>query len=130
MGLCQVLRVSRSGFYAWQARPESTRRRENRRLAAKIGAIHRESRRTYGSPRVHEALLEADERCGKHRVARLMREASLRAKTVRKFRATTDSAHNHPVAENILGQDFSATRPNQRWVSDITYIAKIGRAHV
>ncbi|MFQ5935117.1 MAG: IS3 family transposase [Acidiferrobacterales bacterium] len=122
IGLCRVLQVSRSGFYAWQARPESPRVRQNRRLELKIRAIHRGSRRNYGSPRVHDALREAGEHCGRHRVARLMRAAGLRAKTVRKFRATTDAAHTHPVAENLLAQGFSAQAPNARWVSDITYV--------
>jgi putative transposase len=121
-GLCQVLKVSRSGFYAWQARPESPRVQANRRLAVKIAALHRASRRTYGSPRVHAALRDEGERCARHRVARLMRTAGIRAKTVRKFRPTTNSAHTHPVAQNLLAQDFTARAPNQRWVSDITYI--------
>lgn len=113
--LCRVLAVSRSGFYAWRKRPESNRGRENRRLAVKIRTIHRVSRKIYGSPRIHDALREAG-------VARIMRAAGIRAKTVRRFKATTDSAHPHPVAENILAQDFCAPAPNERGVSDITYI--------
>ncbi len=121
-GLCRVLRVSRSGYYSWRKRPQSVRYRANRRLQVKIRALHRASRHNYGSPRIHDALRAGGEPCSKHRIARLMRQAGIRAKTVRKFKATTNSKHNHPVAENLLAQDFTATRPNQRWVSDITYI--------
>ena len=120
--LCWVLQASRSGFYGWRTRPLSARAREVLRLQVKIRVIHRASRRTYGSPRIVNALRDAGEPCGKHRVARIMRQAGIRAKTVRKFKATTNSKHNHPVAMNLLAQDFTAIQVNQQWVSDITYI--------
>lgn len=120
--LCRVLQVSRSGYYDWQGRPPSRRAQEDERLLVKIRGIHRGSRATYGSPRIHDALRDEGERCGEHRVARLMRVNAIRAKTVRKFKATTNSNHDYPVAENLLAQDFTATGPNQRWVSDITYV--------
>jgi len=120
--LCQVLRVSRSGFYDWRTRPLSAGARETQRLQLKIRVIHRASRRTYGSPRILSALRDAGESCGRHRVARIMRLAGIRAKTVRKFRATTNTKHRHPIAANLLAQDFTAARIDQRWVSDITYI--------
>lgn len=124
MGLmCTTLEVSRSGFYAWLGRGESDRARDDRRLTAQIRDIFEESRRTYGAPRVHQTLLQRGERCGYNRVARLMRAAGLRSKTKRRFRIkTTDSNHDHPIAPDLLGRDFSASAPNQVWVSDITYI--------
>ena len=120
--MCQVLDVSRSGYYAWAHRPESARRQENHRLRAKIRVIHEDSRRTYGSPRVFRTLRAAGESCGRHRVARLMREDDLKAKVRKRFKATTDSKHKLPVAPNLLQRNFAPTAPNQTWVSDITYI--------
>lgn len=124
MGLmCKTLEVSRSGFYGWLGRDESDRAREDRRLTALILGIFGESRGTYGVPRVHRTLLKRHVHCGRKRVARLMKRAGLRSKTRRKFRVrTTDSKHNHPIAPDLLGQDFSASAPNRAWVSDITYI--------
>ncbi len=122
--MCKTLEVSRSGFYAWLGRKESDRAREDRRLTALIRGIFGESRGTYGSPRVHRTLRTRDVRCGRKRVARLMNAAGLRPKTRRKFRVkTTDSKHSYPIAPDLLGRDFTASGPNQTWVSDITYIA-------
>lgn len=120
--LCRVLRVSRSGFYGWRLRPLSARAREVAHLEANVRMLHRASRQTYGSPRIVNALREDGETCGRHRVARIMRHAGIRAKTVRRFKATSNSQHRQPVAENLLTQDFNASQVNQRWVSDITYI--------
>ncbi len=120
--MCRVLEVGRSGFYTWLNRPESPRSRENRRLIVEIKAIHQESRQTYGSPRVHADLKDKGYTIGKHRVARLMRLNGIVSKHRRKFRATTDSRHNYPVAENKLQRRFDASEPGQCWVSDITYI--------
>ncbi len=124
MGLmCKTLRVSRSGFYAWLGRPESGRARDDRRLTALICGIFDESRKTYGAPRVHRTLRNRDVRCGRNRVARLMKASNLRPKLGRKFRVkTTNSNHKHPIAPDLLCRDFTATGPNQAWVSDITYI--------
>ena len=124
MGLmCQTLDVSRSGFYAWLGREESGRACENRRLTALIRDIFTESRGTYGVPRVHAILRRRGQKCGRNRVARLMQDAGLRSKTKRRFRVkTTDSKHDHPIAPDLLGQDFTASVPNEVWVSDITYI--------
>ena len=121
--MCRLLEVSPSGYYAWSARPESRRSREERQLVVAIRAFHQASRRTYGSPRIHKDLREHGLRCGENRVARLMRKHGVRAKQARKFKATTDSKHDQPVAENLLGQDFRVSKPNTRWVADITYIA-------
>lgn len=121
--MCKTLKVSRSGFYAWFDRPESDRAREDRRLTALIQGAFDESRRTYGSPRVHAVLQHREVRCGQNRVARLMKKHGLRPKLKKKFRVqTTDSNHDNPIAPNLLDQNFEAERPNQIWVSDITYI--------
>jgi transposase InsO family protein len=87
-----------------------------------IRVIHAESRSTYGSPRVHAALQAQGQQVGEHRVARLMRAGAIRAKTVKRWRATTDSAHSHPVAPNTLNRQFAVTKPNRVWAGDITYV--------
>lgn len=119
--MCRVLRVSRSGYYSWHVRPESPRSLENRRLLGRIREAHEGSRGTYGSPRVHAELRAYGERCGRNRIARLMRLNGIQARSRRKFRATTDSKHNHPVAENRLNREFSVPAPDRVWVGDITY---------
>ncbi len=122
--MCRVLNVSRSGYYAWCRRPVSEREMANQALTQQIQEIHQQSRQTYGSPRIQAELADQGVNCGHNRVARLMRAAELRAKQNRKFKvATTDSAHNYPVAPNLLDQNFQASRPNEKWVADITYIA-------
>jgi len=120
--MCKVLKVSRSSYYAWLIRPESRRARENRRLLVKIKAIHKRSRNTYGSPRVHRELIAKGEACNRKRIARLMSDADIRAKQKRRFVVTTDSKHNLPVAANLLHRQFDVEMPNRVWVSDITYI--------
>lgn len=120
--LCQTLHVRRSGYYAWRQCPESARTQEDRRLLEKIRTEHRVSQETYGSPRIHAALRQQGETCGRHRVARVMRQHRLAAKHRRKYRATTNSAHSLPVAENLLDRQFTPAAPNQVWVSDITYV--------
>lgn len=120
--MCQVLGVSRSGYYAWKRCPESSRAREDRRLTELIERAHQRSRAIYGAPRIHLDLREQGERCGKNRVARLMRQAGIRSKVARKFRRTTDSSHSLPVAGNLLNQNFHVTAPNAVWVADITAI--------
>jgi len=120
--MCRVLGVSASAYYAWRVRPESRRVREDRRLLVEIRAIHWAKREVYGSPRVHAELKARGMRLGEKRVARLMRAGGIRAKQKRKFKATTDSRHSHPVAPNLLARDFEASAPNQKWVADITYI--------
>jgi putative transposase len=120
--MCGVLEVSPSGFYDWLRRPESPRAAEDRALVAKIQAVHGDSRRTYGSPRVHASLKAEGYRIGRKRVARLMRENDIRARTKRKFRVTTDSRHDHPVAPNRLDRQFTVEAPNTVWLADISYI--------
>lgn len=120
--MCRLLRVSRSGFYIWRRRPESPRTRENRKLLVYIRAIHRLRRQVYGSPRVHFELQKMGWKCGRHRVARLMRHNDVRVRMKRRFRVTTQSRHSHPVAANLLERNFTAQRPNEIWAADITYI--------
>jgi putative transposase len=120
--MCRILGVSRSGFYAWSARPESARAKENKRLVTEIKRVHQESRRTYGSPRVHAELQEEGFGVGRNRVARLMRENGLRAKGKRRFKKTTDSEHDRRIAPNHLGREFQAEAPNTVWAGDITYL--------
>jgi putative transposase len=120
--LCDVLGVSRSGYYAYAKRPPSPRARADARLAVEITAAHARSRRTYGSPRVHVELKRSGFRVGEKRVARLMREHGLVARSKRRFRRTTDSNHKHPPAPNVLARVFKTAAPNEAWVADVTYL--------
>ena len=120
--MCRALAVSPAGYYAWRARPESPRAVANRDLLPVIRRLHHESRQTYGSPRIWRALREQGHRVGEHRVARLMRQTALQAKTVSKWQVTTDSAHRFPVAANHLNRQFTVVAPNQVWAGDITYV--------
>jgi transposase InsO family protein len=120
--MCRALKVSSAGYYAWATRPESERTKSNRRLLVEIRAIHTESRRTYGSPSIWDQLQKSGQSVGRHRVARLMRANGIRAKTVKKWRATTDSNHKLPLAANTLDRQFSVSAPNRVWAGDITYV--------
>jgi transposase InsO family protein len=120
--MCQIFSVSRAGFYAWLKRPESERKRDDKRYFALIKASFKNSRETYGYRRIHADLIDQKEICGKHRIKRLMRENNIQPKTRRKFKVTTDSKHNKPIHENYLSRQFHAASPNERWTSDITYI--------
>ncbi|OIQ10951.1 IS2 transposase TnpB [Moorella thermoacetica] len=120
--MCRVLKVSRTGYYRWLKRPVSQRRIQDEIIKEQIVNIYNKSRKTYGSPRIHKQLGREGIHCSKKRVERLMREAGLQAIQKRKFKVTTDSRHNLPVAENILNREFTANSPNKRWVTDITYI--------
>lgn len=119
---CALLGVSRSGFYAWRHRPPSARAAVNRHLVGEIRRIHREVDRSYGSPRMQRELVGRGLRCGRHRVARLMRAHGIRAKQARRFRVTTDSRHGFAVAPNRLGRAFTAPAPNRVWMGDVTFI--------
>ncbi len=98
--LCRVLRVSRSGYYAWRNRKPSARKLEDERLRPKVVAAFETGRGTYGSPRVRDELVDQSFEIGRKRVARLMREMGLQGVTPRKFRVTTNSDHGHPIAKN------------------------------
>ena len=119
---CAVLEVSRSGFYAWCARPVAPRTQATQRLAVAVAAIHAESKQRYGSVRVQRELRAQGQRVGRHRVARLMQQQGLRAREKRRFQTTTDSRHGLPVAANVLARQFTVAAPNLTWVTDITYI--------
>ena len=120
--MCELLHVSRSGFYAWGERPESRRTREDRALLARIEAIHRESREAYGAVKTWQALRAQGVVCGRHRVARLRRQAGIEARRKRRFRVTTQSRHSFPIAPNVLAREFAVSAPNRVWVGDITFI--------
>jgi transposase InsO family protein len=120
---CDVLGVSRSGYYAWSRRPASPRAQRRQRLAAQIKQVHERNRNVYGSPRVCNALNARGERVCENTVADIMNEHQIRAKGKRKFvPRTTDGQHRQPIADNVLDRRFDATRPNQKWAADITYI--------
>ncbi len=121
--MCRLLHVSRSGYYAWRTRPESARARQDRELIPEIRRVHQQSKGVYGSPRVYAELKAEGQRVGRNRVARLMRLERLKGCPKRRFRVTTQRDPRHPVAKNLLEQDFTADAPNQRWVADITYIS-------
>lgn len=119
--MCDVLGVSRSGYYAWRGRKPSVRVQANTVLRGLIRLAHKRSRSIYGYRRIH-ALLRKEQAVGRNRVARLMRQEGLYGRRRRRFRHTTKSRHGLPVAPNRLAQDFASSAPNQKWVSDITYI--------
>ena len=120
--LCVILQVMPSGYYAWCKRPVSQRKQDNARLDVHIKAVFAEHKQRYGSPRITEELREHGEVISENRVAARMAALALRAKARRRYKATTQSNHTLPVAPNILEQNFEAEKPNQKWVSDITYI--------
>ena len=118
--LCQYLQVSPSGFYAARGRPESTHAITDRRLKVLVRASFDASKHRYGSPRIHEDLIEQHERVGRKRLVRLMQEDGLRARLRKRYKLTTMSDHDQPVAANLLDRQFDADAPNQRWVGDTT----------
>jgi putative transposase len=118
--LCRALSVSPSGYYAWKRRQPSRRQQQDERLGAAIEQMHQASQRTYGSPRLQAELHAQGIRCGRKRVIRLMRQRHLCAQRPRHRSRTTDSQHLHPVAPNVLARNFTARRPNEKWVADIT----------
>jgi putative transposase len=119
--MCRVLKVSRSGYYAWRERKPGKRKEANKRLFEHIKAVYRESRSLYGSPRITAELNERGMACGKNRVARIMKDNGIRAQVKRRFKRTTDSRHGYPVAANlVLGSDERQLK--RLWVADITYI--------
>jgi putative transposase len=122
--MCDLLEVSRSGYYAWMDRPASAQAARQAELIAQIRQVHEQSHGTYGSPRIHAELADRQVEVCVNTVAKLMKQAEIRSATHRRFvPQTTDSNHDLPVAPNLLGQDFAAVRPNQKWVCDITYIS-------
>ncbi len=120
--MCKLLCVSTSGYYDWYDRPLSLRAQKNIELAAKVKAIFDEEHSRAGAKRIAKRLKKEGNNIGRHRVARIMKEHGWRAKAARKYKATTNSNHQLPVAPNLLQQNFAASNPNEKWVSDITYI--------
>ena len=121
--MCEVLEVSRSGFYAWRCRPESQRSRQHRKLITEIKKIHADrDMKSYGSPRIHRELLSRGIECCENTVAQLMHEHGLAARTRRKYKVTTDSAHSLSLAENVLNREFEQENPDRVWLADVTYI--------
>src|SRR5580658_3599104 len=120
--LCETLEVSTAGYYAWRQRPTSPQEQRRTALVVEIRAIHAEAKARYGSPRIHAELAARGQDCCVNTVAKLMHDHDLRAKTARKFRCTTDSNHQLPVAENVLDRQFNPSEANEVWVADITYI--------
>jgi putative transposase len=119
---CDVLGVSRSGYYAWKARPDAPRVKADAELVVEIKAASKVGRGNYGSPRVHRELRAKGRRVGKKRVERLMRQEGIVARKKRRFRRTTDSNHPHPIAPNVLERNFHVELPNTAWVTDVTYV--------
>jgi putative transposase len=120
--ISRILKVSASGFYAWRDRPLSKWAQEEARLEVEIRAAHKRTRQTYGAERLQQDLSVHGIQVGICRIKRIRRKLGIHCKQKRKFKATTDSKHKFPVAENILGQQFMVTAPNKVWTSDITYV--------
>jgi putative transposase len=120
--LCETLEVSTAGYYAWRQRPTSSQEQRRTALVVDIRAIHAEAKARYGSPRIHAELAARGQDCCVNTVAKLMHDHDIRAKTARKFRCTTDSDHDLPVADNLLDRQFNPSAANEVWVADITYI--------
>ncbi len=120
VALCRNLRVTTSGFYAWRGRSESAHRIDDRRLQVLIRASFEASKHRYGSPRIHEDLIELHEQVSRKRVVRLMQADGLKARVRRRYKHTTMSDHDQPVADNLLDRQFKVEAPNQRWVGDTT----------
>ena len=118
----RILSVSASGYYAWVDRPLSKWAREEARLEVEIIAAHKRTRQVYGAEKLQHDLAEHGIQVGICRIKRIRRKLGIRCKQKRKFKATTNSKHTLPVAENILGQQFKVATPNKVWVSDITYV--------
>ena len=130
--LCQVLRVTRGGFYAWCGRGPSAHAQRDGQLRVKVRTFFEASRRRYGSPRIIRDLQDDGERISRKRVVRLMQEEGLVARKRKRFKSTTMSDHDQPVAANLLDRQFAAERPNQRWVGDTTefVIASSGKLYL
>jgi putative transposase len=120
--MCRVLDVSTSGYHAWNGRPVAAHAHREGELDGRVREAHAASKGRYGSPRVHAELRASGERVGRKRVARIMKNAGLTGRKRRRFQSTTDSRHAFPIAPNVLERDFTATEPNQAWVTDITFI--------
>ncbi len=120
--MCNVLKISRSGYYKWRDRPESDQERQHKEWTEQVKEVYDASRQLYGSPKTPKQLNKQGVPISERTVTRIMKEQQWRSRTVKKYKATTNSKHNLPVQENVLNQDFTASRPNEKWVTDITYV--------
>ena len=120
--ICPLLGVKRSSYYAWKKRPESLRKKENMDLIKKIEIIHKKNNEIYGSPRIHSELKDQGIKCGKNRIAKLMKENGIFSKIKKKFRHKSKQSNDLNACENIVNREFNISMPNKVWVSDITYI--------
>jgi putative transposase len=120
--VCQILKVSKSGYYEWIKNPKSNREKENELLIEKIKYYYQQSRGKYDSPRIYQDLKDNNIQCSLNRVARLMKKNNIQARLKKRFKITTNSNHKYPVADNILDRIFSTEEKNNKRVSDITYI--------
>ncbi len=116
------MNVSRSGYDKWKDRPESERESQHKEWTEQVKKVFEESRQLYGSPKVTQKLYQQGVNVSERTVTRIMHEQRWRSRTVKKYKATTNSKHNLPVHENVLNQEFTACKPNEKWVTDITYI--------
>jgi len=122
--LCKILEVSRSGYYAWKNRPKSAREIENEAIVEQIKEIHIKKRRTCGALKMTAEIRRSGKLVNHKRIERLMKQEGIRSKMANKYKTTTNSKHNLPVADNILNREFTADKPNQKMVSDITVNGK------
>lgn len=120
--MCSLLGVSRSGYYEWTTRKESNQSQKRNELDKKIRKAFVDSRELYGSPKIYQILKQQGVKTSEKTVARRMSEMGLKSRTVKKYKATTNSKHSLPVSDNVLNQDFTAEKPNQVWMADITYV--------
>ena len=120
--MCQIFKISRSGYYKWENKKPGNINKENDMLLKKIQIIYDDNKGCYGSPRITKQLNKDGIKCGENRIAKIMRKNNVKAKTKKRFKITTNSKHNYPVAPNLLKRNFSASEINQKWVGDITYI--------
>ncbi|UOQ95688.1 IS3 family transposase [Halobacillus shinanisalinarum] len=120
--MCQVLGVSKGGFYEWRKRSQSNQERRKEKRTAQVKRVYVESQRRYGSPKITKELKQQGWNVSQKTVTRIMRENGLRSKTVKKYKATTNSKHSYPIYPNLLNQQFQVNRPGAVWVSDITYV--------
>lgn len=120
--MCRVLGITKSGYFAWRGRPKSTRKTRDAELKAATLRVHARSKGRYGAPRVHAELQAGGNSCSRRRVARLMREAGLHGKVRRKYKTTTQSDHDHPLADDLVQREFKVNTPNTVWAADISYL--------
>ena len=121
--LCEVLNVKRNGYYAWDKRSESKRDIRKKEITEKVNQEFYKSKKILGATKLAEKISTPQNPVSRNFVAKIMKENDLKSRVVKKYKATTNSNHNLPVAENILNREFNAYLPNQKWVSDITYVS-------